>query len=171
MIHVLPTLLVLLLGVSMLPAPALGARGEADSGRMVLEKFRTRGVTDDQHTQWELSGGNAVVEGPLVQLDDIELVFHSAKGDKVIVTSPHCAFNRVTQIGASDAPLRVRNQMVTVDGVGYDILAGQQQLHIRDKARMWIKEQKGVLDGVLPPGLHQKEGSAGATASPEKKSE
>jgi len=170
MIRVLP-ILALPLAVSMLPLPALAARGETDGGRMVLEKFRTRGVTDDQRTQWELSGGNAVVEGPLVQLDDIELVFRSAKGETVVVTSPRCAFNRVTKTGASDAPLRVRNQMVTVDGVGYDILAGQQQLHIRDKVRMWVRPQKGVLDDVLPASLHRKEGAAGATAGPERKSE
>lgn len=145
------------------------ARGDADIGRMVLEQFRTRGVTDDQRTQWEIKGGNAVVDGPQVLLENIELTFRSAKGDTVFITSPRCSFNRATQTGSSDAPLHVRNPMVTVDGVGYDILAAQQLLHIRTQVRMWIKTQDGTpSDALLKTGRVKAKDANPADASADK---
>lgn len=128
-------------------ATALGAVAAVtpEDTRIILEQFRTRGMSEDGRTEWELSGAHAVVDGAQVELRDATLVFRSQKGETATITSPRFSFNRTEKSGASDAPLHVAHRQVVVDGVGYDILADQQVLHIRSQVRMRIQhEQQGL---------------------------
>lgn len=152
--RLLAPVLAALLTAAALPLRQAHADGDAlsgvASGRLIMEDFRTRGMTDDGKTTWILFGKQAQLEGNVVHLQDAELTFRTEK-DTVVITTPACTFDRTTRAGQSDAPLHVRNPQVTVDGVGYDILAGQQQLHIRSQVVMRIKTEKGILDRALPP--------------------
>jgi hypothetical protein len=125
-------------GLSAAEPPVLGV-----SARLSLQDFRTRGKTEDQRTDWELSGRDAQLDGPSVVLQTVEVTFRTADGETILITSPGCSFNRVTKIGASAEPLTVRSRRVRVDGVGYDIFAGQQKLHIRSQVVMHLERPAG----------------------------
>ena len=122
--------------------PPAGSRAAADSGRMTLGSFRTRGVTADGKGSWKLVGGNAVTQGNLVNLGNAELTFITDAKETIVITTPVCAFNRLNRTGNSEAPLRVTHRQMTVDGVGYDILAEQQELHIRSQVTMKLVPEK-----------------------------
>ena len=134
-------------------APAL-----VDTGRLSLQDYRTRGRSDDRQTDWEIHGQDAQLDGPLANLKTVEVTFRTADGETFLITSPGCAFNRGTKVGSSEEEINVRSRRVTVDGVGYDIFAGQQKLHIRSRAVMHIvrdEEQRGFpldLPGLRPGG-------------------
>ena len=126
--------------------PARDDIGTAENARMVLENFKMRGMAPDGRKQWDLHGAKAIVEGPLANLEDALVVFYTAENEKFDITSPHCTFNRITKIGGSEAPLHAQGRTITIDGVGYDIFASEQRLHIRSQVKMKIKEAKGLLD-------------------------
>jgi hypothetical protein len=86
------------------------------------------------------------LDGPLANLKTVEVTFRTMDGDTFLITSPGCAFNRITKVGTSDEVIHVRSRRMTVDGVGYDIFAGQQKLHIRSRVVMHIV-QEGEQDG------------------------
>ncbi len=119
-----------------------------------------RGVTDDKRMDWTVHGGMAEVDGALVRLRGVALTFKplTGTGDPVVVTSPRCEFNREDKTGNSDAPLHVHSRQVDVEGVGYDILTAQQQLHIRSQVHMKIRPDRDV--GAVVPGLLHRPGTA-----------
>lgn len=138
-----------------LPA-LLACLGAGNSGQMAMGDFRTRGLTADGKASWKLNGGGAVTEGDTVNLDNATLTFITETKEQIVATSPKCVFSRQAKTGSSDAPLHVVHRQATVDGVGYDVLAEQQQLHIRSKVKMTIrpeKDAKKAADPVLNPGM------------------
>ncbi len=134
-----------------LPSVAGKNKGTAETGRITLGDFRTKGVTSDGKAQWQLRGGNAVTEGVMVRLGNAELTFITQEKDTVVITSPRCEFNRLSKTGSSDAPLKVVHRQVTIEGVGYDVLAEQQAVHIRSNVKMTIHPEKGRIEGLLAP--------------------
>ena len=133
------------------------SRSTTDSGRMTLGSFRTRGVTADGKGSWKLIGGNAVTQGNLVNLGNAELTFTTDAKETIVITTPVCAFNRLNRTGNSEAPLRVTHRQMTVDGSGYDLLAEQQEIHIRSQVKMKIVPEKPappVPGGKAVPTLH-----------------
>lgn len=105
---------------------------------VTLSEFRTKGVTDDGKVSWELRGGQAKVKANLADIDGIELKFHTKDRESVTITSPKCAFNQATQIGHSDAPIHIESKSFRLDGVGYDVYAGEHRVRVRQQVRMSI---------------------------------
>jgi len=124
----------------MLLLAALASVGAGTSSQVALGEFRTRGITADEKASWRLTGGSAdSAGGDMVNLTNAELTFTTEAKEKIVVTSPNCQFNRQTKTGSSEAPLHVEHERLSVDGVGYDVLADQQELHIRSKVKMKIR--------------------------------
>ena len=111
------------------------------TGRMTMSDFRTRGTGAVDGRDWELSGGEAVLQGRTVDLQHLLLTFTMADGSKIEITSPRCSFNRDSLIGRSDAPLHAEARGVVVDGVGYDVFVKEQTLHVRRRVRMKIRRK------------------------------
>ncbi len=138
----------------------IGFAFEINAGkRVVLSGFKTRGCREDGRLQWELQGATATLRRGLAELSDVLLTFHLEDGRTAVVSSPKCMFNQGTKIGKSTAPIHVQSRTVVLDGVGYDILANKQKLHIRSKVRMCIS---------TAGGLQEKAAVGGETVAPEK---
>ena len=146
LLFLLPVLL-----LALLPDAWSATRSAADSGRTTLGSFRTRGMTADGKGSWKLVGGTAVTEGNLVDLGNAELTFVTDTKETILITTPVCAFNRLNKTANSEAPLRVTHRQMTMDGVGYDLLAEQQEIHIRSQAKTRILPEKPVDGQVVKP--------------------
>jgi len=149
------------------PAAADGpAAMGLDGGRVELGDFKTRGLADDQKTQWQLEGRHANVEGNQIRLKDATLTFRMEKGDTVVITSPGCIFDRLNRSGASDQPLRVVHARLIIDGVGYDILAAQQELHIRSRVKLLLKPDRDAMPDLFPGHREKDMGAVPAAPVP-----
>ncbi|MFA4943645.1 MAG: hypothetical protein WC789_02960 [Lentisphaeria bacterium] len=133
----------------LLLAGAAGAQLGLDTGSLVLETFRTRGVADDGKTTWLLEGARARLEGPVVHLQDARLTYTRENGETTVITTPAVAFDRGDRHARSDAPLRVVHRQAVITGVGYDLLAGGQKLLIRSQVRMTLPA--GTVPLPKPP--------------------
>jgi len=123
-----------------------------------LSDFKSRGCNEDGKLSWELWGASAEVRGPKAQLEKVRLTFYLKDGERVLLTSPRCSFNQATQIGKSDEAIHVESQVMTLDGVGYDVLAETHKVRIRSNVRMIIKRKAGALKNADPfAGLGKRE--------------
>ena len=130
-----------------------GAFRGTGADRLVLTGFSTRERRPDGSLKWQVNGRRAVVHGNDADIEDLELTLCPEEGgEQLRLTSPKCLFNRVTKVCRSSAPIHVKSPSLEVRGVGYDIMAEEQKLHIRSNVRMVIRKAGGLLEaGVVGP--------------------
>lgn len=116
----------------------------------MMSGFRTQSCRQDGSREWEITGAKADVLGVLAELAEVELTLYLRDGDPVLITSPACSFNQARETGTSGAPIHVRSKSFQLDGVGYDVLAGQQRLHVRSRVRMKIQKARSLLEQAVP---------------------
>jgi len=119
--------------------------------RMTMSGFKTRGCREDGSVEWEILGAKAEVRGVLAELTQVKLTLYLREREPVLITSPSCSFNQASEAGSSDAPIHVKSRSFRLDGVGYDVLVGQQRLHVRSRVRMRIRKRQDLLEKVISP--------------------
>ena len=113
--------------------------------RLEMTDFTTRGVREDGTRNWAISGGSAVVRGPLAEVSKVRVILHVHDGGEAVITSPKCVYNQNTGIARSDAPIHVASRELTLDGVGYDISLHEQQLRVRSGVHMKLRGVKRAM--------------------------
>ncbi len=130
--------------------PAMSA--DLASGLMTIDDFKTRGQREDGSGQWELSGARATLLGETVKIETFTFrLFGAESAGEAVITSPHCLYHRTGRTAASQAPLHLVTSRFTLDGVGYDLSADNQTLHVRHQVRMVFK---GDVPRVDEPPNH-----------------
>ncbi|MFA5206038.1 MAG: hypothetical protein WC708_16700 [Lentisphaeria bacterium] len=113
---------------------------------LTMDRFVTRGVTAKDATPWRLEGEHAVIQGSQARLQGARLTFTTQEKDLIVITSPDFTFDRMTRSGHSEGPFHAEHRQFILDGVGYDVLADSQILHIRSQVQMRILGTGGLMD-------------------------
>lgn len=133
------------LGLVLMLASATVA--QSISNTIEFDDFVMRGRDEQGRESWELHGEHATMQGTIVQIEGLDLQLFTANGSSVTrVLSPHCTFNKTTRTGQSPAHLRVVNDNMTLEGMGYDLLADQQKLKVRSEVTMWIRHVRASVE-------------------------
>ncbi len=109
------------------------------------EGFVTKGRNPNGSLAWVFKGRQAAIrnnvfyvqdDNPKDELPGVELTLFSPDGSKYVLTSPKCEFDKQTNTGSSDQPVRIVGKDLEITGVGYDFWPDKRRFFIRSNVKM-----------------------------------
>lgn len=106
---------------------------------ITIQNFKTQEKDEAGVTRWYLSGKKATIKEPHIEINSFNIrLFQEGSSKTVEVSSPHCSFNRTSNIGRSTEKIIATGENMFLEGKGYDLLLKQQVMELRSEVRMVI---------------------------------
>lgn len=114
-----------------------------------IEKFEVPERDDAGNLKWKLSGDRATFRPDgLMNIHNARAEFYTSNQVDLVFTSPVCLLDRANNRAATDAPVRIDRENMTVTGIGGDWDGNKSSLIIRRNVQLIIRN--GTLLGSQP---------------------
>ena len=130
---------VLLKFVFFLASILIGSAGTYDD-IFTVNKFKTGGDT------YVIMGEKATLNGNKVLIDNIRVRLFLEKGE-IYLFSPQCDFDQVKKMGYSEKSVHIRNENMTIDGLGFTLDIEQGSVLVRKNVKVKIYNFRNDLLG------------------------
>jgi len=107
---------------------------------IVIDNFKTGGLN------YVISGDKAIINGSHVHLTGVQARLKQSNGEIYLFT-PICDFDQSKNIGYSDRTVHIRNESMTIDGIGFDLDINRSHVTVRKDVRVKIYNYRDDLLG------------------------
>lgn len=120
-----------------------------------LKNFKLAGYKASGELDWVLLGSEATATGHRVVITRLQARLYLDSGIELLLLSPSCEFGKIDNAGRGNDTIHVRNNSMTIDGVGFDFDLGSRRIKVRKNVRVRFFKDPADLLGkeTIPPAL------------------
>ena len=116
-----------------------GMRAEAPAATGYIEKFEVPQRDANGNLQWKLSGDRATFRPDgLMDLLNARAEFYASNKVSLVFTTPVCVLDRAHSRAATDAPVRLERENMTLTGLGGEWSGSNTTIFVRRNVQMII---------------------------------
>ena len=114
----------------------------AANENITIENFKTGGAN------FVISGKKAVIAGNRVYIEKLQARI-SQGATETYLFSPKCDYDQINKLGKSDQRVHIRNNNMTIDGIGYEFGITSSTVTVKSDVKVKIYNYGGDLLGNM----------------------
>ena len=127
-------------------------RAEPPAATGYIEKFEVPQRDTAGNLQWKLSGDRATFRADgLMDILNARAEFYSSNKVSLVFTTPVCVLDRAHSRAATDAPVRLERENMTMTGIGGEWSGSNSTILVRHNVQMIIKDSSLFAPAVTKP--------------------
>lgn len=119
---------------------------QGGSGLLPYDKLTIKGFKYHDAKLF-LTGREALVSGRRIQIRDARAEMTDDAGEKTVISTPSCEFDKVSRRGSGDQAIHLRRRNMTIDGLGFDVDFNRHRIIIRRQVVVRLFDPKIKLLG------------------------
>ena len=127
-------------------------RAEPPAATGYIEKFEVPQRDANGNLQWKLTGDRATFRADgLMDVLNTRAEFYSSNKVSLVFTTPICVLDRANNRAATDAPVRIERENMTLTGVGGEWSGSNTTILVRHNVQMIIKDSSPFAPVATKP--------------------
>ena len=128
------------------------ARAEPPAASGYIEKFEVPQRDANGNLQWKLAGDRATFRSDgLMDIVNARAEFYSSNKVSFVFSTPVCVLDRAHSRAATDAPVRLERETMTLTGIGGEWSGSNTTILIRHHVQMILKDNPLFAPAASPP--------------------